>query len=119
MLDNPDTTLPEVTPPAAVPLRDSSQERLSLLAFVADDDSEAALRGGLANAGNGIEIRRGTILHAIRHLAKQPTPRTLVVDISGVTNPLIELDILAGVCSPDVCVLVVGESNEIGLYRHL
>ena len=65
-----------------MPERDSSQARLPLLAFVADDDTEAALRGGLLNTVEGVEIRRGTILHAIKHLAKEPTPRALVVDIT-------------------------------------
>jgi pilus assembly protein CpaE len=103
----------------AAPLRDSAQARVPLLAFVADDDTVTALRGGLLNAVEGADIRRGTILHAIRHLASEPTPRALVVDIAGVPNPLTELDNLSGVCSPDVRVLIVGEMNEIGLYRHL
>ncbi|HEY7578791.1 MAG TPA: P-loop NTPase [Acetobacteraceae bacterium] len=101
------------------PIRDSAQARTSLLAFVADDETETALRGGLLNSVEGADIRRGTILHAIRHLASEPTPRALVVDIAEVANPLTELDNLAGVCSPDVSVLVVGDVNEIGLYRQL
>ena len=115
--NDPSTVLTEATPPA--PIRDSSAVRLPLLAFVADDDTEAALRGGLVNTMESADIRRGTILHAIKHLPKEPTPRALVVDISGVPNPLTELDNLAGVCTPDVRVLVVGNLNEIGMYRHL
>ena len=101
------------------PVRDSAQARVPLLAFVADDDTETALRGGLLNAVSGADIRRGTILHAIKYLASEPTPRAVVVDIAGVPNPLTELDNLASVCSPDVRVLIVGHLNEIGLYRHL
>lgn len=101
------------------PLRDSSQARVPLLAFVADDDTETALHAGLLGAVEAPVIRRGTILHAIRHLASQPTPRALVVDITGVPNPLTELDNLSGVCSPDAQVLVVGDINEVGLYRQL
>jgi pilus assembly protein CpaE len=67
----------------------------------------------------GVEIRRGTILHAIKHLAKQPTPRALVVDIGHVVNPLGELDNLARVCAPDVRVLVVGEEIDVSFYRDL
>lgn len=118
MLDSPDTTLPVVPVLGAVP-RGSSRARLPLLAFVADEETAAALRGGFVNAVEGAEIRRGTIVNAIRHLAKQATPRALVVDISGVANPLNELEELAGVCTPDVIVLVVGEYNEVGLYRRL
>ena len=86
MLDSVQTVLPEVAPSA--PMRDSARARMPVLAFVADDDTEAALRGGLLNTVEHLDIRRGTILHAIRHLAKEPTPRALIVDISGVENPL-------------------------------
>jgi pilus assembly protein CpaE len=86
---------------------------------VADDETETALRGGLLNTVEGIEIRRGTVLHAIKYLAKEPTPRTLIVDISGVANPVYELDNLAHACTPDVVVLVIGEYDDLGLYRHL
>ena len=101
MLDNNlDTVGPEVA--KAGPVRDSSQARVPLLAFVADDDTEAALRGGLLNTVESVEVHRGTILHAIKHLAKEPTPRALVVDIARVPNPLDELDNLSRVCTPDV-----------------
>jgi pilus assembly protein CpaE len=113
----PQAVLSEIS--AATPVRDSSQARLPLLAFVADDETETALRGGLLNTVEGIEIRRGTILHATKYLAKEPTPRTLIVDISGVVNPVYELDNLAHVCAPDVTVLVIGEYDDLGLYRHL
>jgi pilus assembly protein CpaE len=113
----------ELIAPSAVlhtaPLRDAAQSRIPLLGFVADDDTETALRGGLLNAVEKADIRRGTILHAIRHLANEPTPRALVVDVAGVANPLTELDNLSAVCAPDVKVLVVGDTNEVGLYRHL
>jgi pilus assembly protein CpaE len=111
------TIAPETLHPA--PIRDSAQARTPLLAFVADDETETALRGGLLNSVEGADIRRGTILHAIRYLASEPTPRALVVDIAEVANPLTELDNLAGVCSPDVSMLVIGDVNEIGLYRQL
>ncbi len=103
----------------AAPIRDSAEARLPLLAFVTDDDTETALRGGLLNAVEGVEIRRGTIVHAIKYLAKAPTPRALLVDITHVANPLDALDNLARVCTPDVRVLVVGEEIDIGFYREL
>jgi pilus assembly protein CpaE len=118
MLDSsPETGFSELL--NAAPLRDSSEARRPLLAFVADNETEAALREGLVNTVEGVEIRRGTILHAIRHLAKEPTPRVLVVDITDVANPLGELANLAHVCTPDVKVLVIGEETGIAFYRNL
>ena len=92
---------------------------MPLLAFVADDETETALRGGLLNTVEGVDIRRGTILHAIKHLAKEPTPRALVVDIAHVANPMDELENLARVCTPDVKVLVIGDDIDVGFYREL
>ena len=102
-----------------MPIRDSSGARVPLLAFVTDNETETALRGGLVNTMDGIVVRRGTILHAIRHLTKEPTPRVLVVDISGVSNPIDELEALARVCTPDVRVMVIGEESNAGIYRGL
>jgi pilus assembly protein CpaE len=118
MVDNSsDTVLSQLL--TAAPTRDSSDARIPLLAFVADDQTEAALRDGLMNTVDGIEIRRGTILHAIRHLAEEPTPRVLVVDITDVANPVDELSNLAHVCTPDVKVLVIGKESGIAFYRNL
>ena len=82
------------------------------MAFVSDDETEAALRGGLLNTVESVEVHRGTILHAIKFLAKEPTPRALVVDIARVPNPLDELDNLSRVCTPDVRVLVIGDDSR-------
>jgi pilus assembly protein CpaE len=118
MLENGfQTALPEA--PHPVPERDTSEARVPLLAFVSDDDTETALRAGLLNTVDGVHVHRGTILHAIKYLAKEPTPRALVVDISGVPNPIYELDNLAAVCTPDVRVLVIGEDADVGFYREL
>jgi pilus assembly protein CpaE len=119
----PDNSLEAVLADAPLPhaplVRDSSHARVPLLAFVADDETEAALRGGFLNTVEGIEIRRGTILHAIKHLTKEPTPRALVVDIMGVPRAMDELDNLASVCTPDVKVLVIGEEINVSTYRDL
>jgi len=90
-----------------------------VLAFVADDETETTLREGLTNTVEGVEIRRGTILHAVKHLTKEPTPRALIVDITGVERPLDQLDNLARVCTPDIKVLVIGRDNSVGFYRDL
>lgn len=118
MLDNGlQTTLPETPNPSLE--RDTSEARIPLLAFVSDDDTDTALRGGLLSTIDGVEIHRGTILNAIKHLAKEPTPRALIVDIAGVPHPVEELENLARVCTPDVRVIVIGEDSDVGFYRDL
>ncbi|MFC7738515.1 CpaE family protein [Roseomonas sp. GCM10028921] len=93
--------------------------RLPLVAFVTDEESEAALRGGLVDLGVGLTVRKGDARTAARALEREPTPYALLVDISGLADPLGALDALAGVCAPDVRVLVIGESSNLALYRRM
>src|SRR5213592_646122 len=91
--------------------------RNRIVCFVDDELSAAALRKGLD--GGNLSIRRGTIRNAIRMLETDTKLFALVIDISGIDDPFIELERLAGVCPPDVLVAVVGESREITFYREL
>jgi pilus assembly protein CpaE len=94
-------------------------DRAPFLAFVQDEASEAAIRGGLAEWGGGVALRRGSIATAIRALEREATPHVLLVDIAGVDDALGQLEALAGICTPDVRVLVVGDNAEISFYRQL
>jgi pilus assembly protein CpaE len=111
-------------PPAAAPVAaggapSADAERAALLAFVADEESEAAIQAGLADMMAGAQIRRGTVRTATRALANEPTPRILLVDVSGIEDPTGALHELAMVCTPDVRVLVIGERTEVSFYREL
>lgn len=92
-------------------------ERPILLAFLADEADEVALRGGLAEWMDAVPVRRGNVRTAARALEREETPRLLIVDISGVDDPADALDRLATVCSPDVRVLVVGDRDDLSFYR--
>lgn len=96
-----------------------SSDRPQLLAFVTDEVSEAALRGGLGPLVEDLQIRRGNVMQAIRAMEREPTPSVLIVDVSGVADPPEALDQLAQVCEPDVRVLVVGEREDVAFYRRL
>ena len=91
--------------------------RSRIVCFVNDEISAAALRKGLE--GSNVSIRRGTIRNAIRMLETDTELFGLVVDISGIDDPFVELERLAGVCPPDVRVALIGESREITFYREL
>lgn len=95
---------------------------LSLLGFVDDAASEGELTRFLKTTVLGAtQVERGTIEAAIQWLRKSGghSPQRLLVDISGITNVLDELDRLANVCEPSVQVYVVGDRNDVGLYRSL
>jgi pilus assembly protein CpaE len=95
-------------------------DRAPLTAFIADGESEEALRDGLTDLADGdMDIRRGGVRAAIAAMQKQATPRVLVVDVSGEDQPLTALGDLSQVVEPDVCVLVVGELNNADFYREV
>lgn len=97
----------------------SDISRLPFIAFVDDETSEVAIRAGLSPFIEDMRIRRGTVRTAIKALSTERTPHTLLVDISGIQDPLRALDELANVCTPDVKVIVIGEQTDLGFYRHL
>jgi pilus assembly protein CpaE len=94
--------------------------RRSFIAFAADAETEAALRQGLSETvGADAEFRRAGVTQAIAFLRSQPSPRALVVDLSGHPQPFAALEDLATVVEPDARVLVVGDRQDLGFYRHV
>ena len=94
--------------------------RPSLLAFVADGETEAQLQECITQLAPGKgAIIRGGITKAVAHLTQHRSPDILIVDISGVDLPISKINALAEVCEPGVAVIAVGNRNEIGLYRDL
>ncbi|MGH7077414.1 MAG: AAA family ATPase, partial [Acetobacteraceae bacterium] len=95
-------------------------ERTSVLAFIADADSETVLREAIVEAlPQGMEVRRGNIRTAITVLSRTTTPRVLIVDVSGEEQPLTALGDLSQVVEPDVRVLVIGDLEDVNFYRHI
>ena len=78
------------------------------------------MREGLLEAvPQGFDIRRGTVRAAMAALQKMPTPRTLIVDVSGEDQPLSALGELSDVVEPDVRVLVIGDRDDLNFYRQV
>lgn len=93
-------------------------DRPMALAFVVSAQAEAALRDGLAEWLPEMEVRRGGIRAAIAAQRSAVSPRILIVDVSGV-DPLPALGELSSVVEPETCVLVIGEANDLRLYREI
>ncbi|MGN6314794.1 AAA family ATPase [Trinickia sp.] len=93
----------------------------SFVAFVRDRHSEDVVQR-FADEQNFTQalVKVGPIDDAIDHLTKMPrSPAALLVDVSATPMPLSELARLAAVCEPSVSVIVIGETNDVGLYRNL
>ena len=95
-------------------------ERVPLLAFLADAESELVMREVLVEAAPcGMVVRRGNVRQAITALQKMPTPKTLIIDVSGEEQPLTALADLSDVVEPDVRVLVIGDLENVNFYRQV
>jgi pilus assembly protein CpaE len=119
MADTDTIALPRLSA-ADLPMQAGRHDRPAMIAFVEDAASETALREGLADVAHAeLDIRRGGIKAAIHALRKAATPRVLVIDISGVDQPLSALHELSFVTEPDVQVLVIGDLNSLDFYREV
>jgi len=90
------------------------------MVYTSDRDSEGVIRQalgdlGIPNTAFGVEGIKG----AISDLSKKPSPRLLIVDISGVDEPTAQINQLADVCEPGTGLIVIGDRNDIILYREL
>nr|QOL00410.1 septum site-determining protein MinD [uncultured organism] len=88
-------------------------------AFVKDDLTKAMVAEALKGFGSTALVRQGDMEAAIAHITQDPSPRLIIVDLSGVDEPLKALDRLADVCMPDTRVIALGDVNDIHFYRML
>ncbi|MBX2804976.1 MAG: response regulator receiver protein [Hyphomicrobiales bacterium] len=108
---------------ATSPAPDTHEARkapLSAHVFVGDQDSEGVIRQSLTALGlENTSFTTGTVDTAVTAFKKDRSPDLLIVDVSGIVDPVASMRKLADVCEPDVRVLVVGDENDIILYRDL
>jgi len=90
------------------------------VAYLLDADSEGVVRRCFTDLGfvDG-RIARGSIDSATEELVRSGWPRFLIVDVSGIDDPMPRINRLSEVCDPETEVIVVGNRNDIVLYRDL
>jgi len=92
----------------------------SVQVFIPDPESVETVRQSLGTLGlRDAEFINGSIENAITLLAQQGSPQLLIVDVSGIDDPISRVNELANVCAPNTGVIVVGDRNDITLYRRL
>jgi len=89
----------------------------STIAFVRDEASRAVLTEVLDAAAS--TISKGGIEEATGYMLHDPSSKTVIVDLSGASEPLAALDRFAETCLPNTRVIAVGEVNDIQFYRAL
>ena len=104
----------------AEPARSGGVTRERFTAFLADEASEQVVRQSIQEmALPNSSVHRGNMAKVIAHLQSVRSPNALMVDVSGSELPVTEIHKLAEVCEPGVSVVVVGDRNDVGLYRNL
>jgi pilus assembly protein CpaE len=103
-------------PPAPAP---TFAPVLTAMVYTRDRDAEGVIRQCLTNLLPSAEFISGTVVNAIKQLAQRSSPRLLIVDVTGSGDPVAQIRSLAEVCEPGTGVIVIGDSNDIRLYREL
>lgn len=90
------------------------------MAYLLDADSEGIVRRCFTDLGyvDG-RVSRGSIDTAAEELSRRGWPHFLIVDVSGIADPLPRINHLAEVCDLATEVIVIGDRNDIVLYRDL
>lgn len=105
---------------AAQKIMAPDSEREQFAAFIGDDVTRATLAKVTSDNGwSDQRILDGGIVEAVEVLSGMPTPRLLITDLSGSSDPLEDMGKLAQVCDPNTRVIALGTINDITLYRAL
>jgi pilus assembly protein CpaE len=106
--------------PRTAPRAGAGDAASPAMVYARDRDSEGILRQSLSDLGASAAVYiTGGIEAAIADLAHRSSPRLLVVDVSGTDDPVARVMELAQVCEPSTGVVVIGETNDVALYRSL
>src|SRR5208282_1091649 len=90
------------------------------MVYVRDRNSEGVIRQCLADIGiANAEFSDGGVMTAFSDLSRRASPRLLIVDVTGVDDPVARINQVAEVCGPGTGAIVIGETNDIALYRDL
>lgn len=90
------------------------------LVYVSDENSAGLIRQTFNDLGlSNVQFTIGDVKTATAAMARLPSPRLLVVDVSDVDEPVARISELAQVCEPGTGVIVIGRNNDIRLYREL
>jgi pilus assembly protein CpaE len=109
---------PVAMPPP--PVAKTPQPVRTVMVFVTDRDSEGVIRQCLSDLAvpDAIFVNGG-VDAAITALKARSSPRLLIVDVHGVDDPVGRVHDLANVCDPETGVLIIGDVNDIRIYRSL
>jgi pilus assembly protein CpaE len=106
-------------PAAPTALTGATGQAPRAMVFTRDKASEGVVRQCLMGLGVAdAQFRPGGVDQAIAEVSSHGPIKLLIVDADG-EFPLAAISNLLAACSPSTGVVVLGESNDLSLYRHL
>ena len=89
-------------------------------AFAMDPDTAGVIEQALSSTDVDGDVQVvGALSDIIDYLSALPTPRILLIDLGSTTDVMAAIEQLSEVCDPDVRVVLLGEVNDLHLYREL
>ena len=94
--------------------------REPFLAFASDDAALDVLQSVVTHLGwRADSCKKGGLRAAVQALSVAASPAMLLVDLSGSSDALSDVESLAEVCEPGTIVFATGVVNDVTLYREL
>lgn len=114
---------PFVTGDYEVPLHDRPVPRISIQAFCLNPDRGVVLQRAATDrrlSRAHISVHMGGASGAAEFFGAAPTPNLLIIEVDGGFDEIQDqLELLSQVCDPGTKVIVIGQVNDIQLYREL
>ena len=102
---------------------DQPVPRITIQAFCERADTAQMMQSASTDrriAKANVTVSMGGIAAAIEFYHSQPVPNLIIVESLAPSHTLLtQLDELASLCDDNVKVILIGQSNDIGLYREL
>jgi pilus assembly protein CpaE len=89
------------------------------IAISADPGTLAAIAAATSGLGWPAPETLGSIAAAVAAIGHGSPPALLIIDLDDEAEPLAALASLANVCLAETCVLAIGRTNDIALFRSL
>lgn len=90
------------------------------MAFTMDAETEAVTSDVISSSGLGGDVLVvSTLSDTVEYLATLPTPQILLVDMGATPDIMSAVEQLSEVCDPETRVVLLGEVNDLYLYRDL
>jgi pilus assembly protein CpaE len=92
---------------------------VAAMAFVTDVETGQAIATRFQERGLSAVVSAGGVRKSVELFQSTPSPKLLFIDLSGLDQPMNEIDALAEVCEPGTTVVALGDQNDVSLYRTL